>query len=102
MSTDPVLVAARSKGFRGVTTPSLGLYCLYPSIALDPTNVSWVATVEFSRTNPANVTTAMADTAATCPAGTLAVRTFKFAPSPSPHWTSAWDVAFMVVVPTPQ
>jgi len=99
MSTDPVLVAAQSKGFASVTSPALGLYCLQPSVSLDPAKVSWVVSAEFSRTNPANVTTAVPDTGSTCPAGTLGVRTLKFAPSPSPHWTAAWDVAFMVMAP---
>jgi Collagen triple helix repeat (20 copies) len=100
LSTDPVLVAAQSKNFDAVTSPALGLYCLTPSNAsFDPTKLSWVASVEYSRTNAAEVTTAEPDTGSGCPAGTFAVRTLKFAPSPAPHWTAAWDVAFMVVVP---
>jgi hypothetical protein len=99
LSTDPVLVADRSKNFDSVTSPALGLYCLKPSIALDPTKLSWVAAAEFSRTSGESVSTAEPDAGAGCPAGTFAVRTLKFAPSPSPHWTAAWDVSFMVMIP---
>jgi hypothetical protein len=100
LSTDPVLITAQSKNFDSVTSPALGLYCLTPSNAsFDPAKLSWVASAEYSRTNPAEVTTAEPDTGPGCPAGTFGVRTLKFAPSPAPHWTAAWDVAFMVVVP---
>ena len=99
LSTDPVLVAARSKNFDSVTSPALGLYCLRPSITLDPTKLSWVAAAEFSRTSGGSVSTAEPDSGAGCPAGTFAVRTLKFAPSPSAHWAPAWDVSFMVMVP---
>jgi len=33
------------------------------------------------------------------PSTSFGVRTLKFAPSPTPHWTAAWDVSFMVMVP---
>lgn len=98
LQTDPILVAARSHNFDSVTSPVLGLYCLTPSIPIDPDSRSWVASVEYSRSST-DVTTAMPDAGVRCPAGTFGVRTLKFAPSPSVHWTAAWDVAFMVVVP---
>jgi hypothetical protein len=99
LSTDPVLVTAQTKNFQSVTSPALGLYCLKPSISLDPAKLSWVASAEFSRTSEASVSTAEPDAGVRCPADTFAVRTLKFAPSPAPHWAPAWDVSFMVVVP---
>jgi len=99
MGTDPVFVAARTRGFATVTNPLLGLYCLAPTGSLDPSTRSWVATVEYSRADPAQVTTAEPDTGAGCPSGTFGVRTLKLAMTPTPHWSAAWDVAFMVVVP---
>lgn len=99
LSTDPILVADRSKNFASVTSPSLGLYCLKPSIDIDPAKLSWVASAEFSRTSGASVSTAEPDTGLGCASGSFGVRTLKFAPSPSPHWTAAWDVSFMVMVP---
>jgi hypothetical protein len=99
LSTDPILVADRSKNFASVTSPSLGLYCLKPSIDLDPSTLSWVAAAEFSRTSGASVSTAEPDTGAGCPSTSFGIRTLKFAPSPAPHWTAAWDVSFMVMVP---
>ena len=97
LNTDPVLVTQRSRNFDSVTNPALGLYCLTPSVPLDPTQRSWVASAEFSRS--AGLSTAEPDAAANCPAGTFGVRTLKYAGTPAPHWTAAWDVAFMVVVP---
>jgi len=97
LSTDPVLVTAQSKNFDSVTSPVLGLYCLRPSIALDPTTRSWVASVEYSRSS-LEVSTAEPDAGVRCPAGDFGVRTLKFAPSPTPHWAPAWDEAFMVIV----
>jgi hypothetical protein len=99
MQTDPILVAGRSHNFASVTNPALGLYCLIPSVSLSPSSRSWTVSAEYSHSNPALVYTAVADTGVGCPTGAFAVRTLKFAPSPSPHWTAAWDVAFMVVVP---
>ena len=99
MQTDPMLIAERTSGFSGVTNPVLGLYCLTPSSSLVPSTRSWVANVEYSRADPSTVTTAEPDTGAGCPAGTFGVRTLKLALSPTPHWTAAWDVGFMVVVP---
>jgi hypothetical protein len=99
MHADPVLVEDRSRNFEDVTNPALGLYCLEPAIPLKPRERSWVASVEYSRSHDAGVTTAQPDTGPGCPAGSFAVRTLRFAPSPTPHWTAAWDVAFMVVVP---
>jgi hypothetical protein len=97
MQTDPVLVAAQSRNFKRVTNPSAGLYCLEPSVPLNPNERSWVATAEYSRS--AGLSTAEPDAASNCPAGMFGVRTLKFAPTPAPHWTPAWDVAFMVAVP---
>jgi hypothetical protein len=99
MHADPVLVTQQSRNFAEVTNPVLGLYCLEPSIPLQPTSRSWVASVEYSRSQSAGVTTAQPDTGFRCPEGTFGVRTLRFAPSPTPHWEAAWDVAFMVVVP---
>jgi Collagen triple helix repeat (20 copies) len=99
LSTDPVLIGAQSKNFDSVTSPALGLYCLHPTTPLDPTKRSWVASAEYTRSSSLQVSTAEPDTGPGCPAGTFAVRTLKFAPSPSAHWAPAWDVAFMVVVP---
>ena len=99
MHSDPVLVTQQSRNFAAVTNPALGLYCLEPSHPMQPSERSWTASVEFSRSQAAGVTTAQPDAGSGCPAGTFAVRTLRFAPSPSPHWTAAWDVAFMVVVP---
>jgi len=99
MQSDPILVAARSHNFASVTNPALGLYCLIPSISLSPTSRSWTVTAEYSHSNPALAYTAVADAGVGCPTGAFAVRTLKFAPSPAAHWTAAWDVAFMVVVP---
>ena len=99
LSTDPVLVAARSKGFDSVTRPALGLYCLHPTGSLDSTKLSWVASVEYTRSNSSQVSAAEPATDTGCPADTFSVRTVKFAPSPSAHWAPAWDVAFMVLVP---
>lgn len=98
MQTDPMLIAARTSGFSSVTNPVLGLYCLTPSSSLDPSTRSWVANVEYSRADPSTVTTAEPDTVG-CPTGTFGVRTLKLALSPTPHWTAAWDVGFMIVVP---
>jgi hypothetical protein len=97
LSTDPVLVTAQSKNFDNVTSPVLGLYCLTPSIPIDPTTRSWVASVEYSRSS-LEVSTAEPDSGVRCPAGDFGVRTLKFAPSPTPHWAPAWDEAFMVIV----
>jgi hypothetical protein len=97
LNEDPVLVASRSRNFDGVSNPSIGLYCLHPKGPLDPSQRSWVASVEYSRQPALN--TAEPDIGSGCPAGTFGVRTLKFAPAPAPHWTPAWDVAFMVVVP---
>jgi hypothetical protein len=99
MHADPVLVGQRTRNFADVTNPVLGLYCLEPSIPLNPGTRSWTASVEFSRSRFSGVTTAEPDTGPGCPAGTFAVRTLRFAPAPIPHWEPAWDVAFMVVVP---
>jgi hypothetical protein len=59
---------------------------------------SWTVSAESSRSNGTLLYTAVASDTG-CPAGTVGVRTFKFAPSPTPHWAPAWDIAFMVVVP---
>jgi collagen triple helix repeat protein len=99
LQADPVLVEAQSRNFASVTNPALGLYCLAPSIALQPGSRSWVASVEYSRSHLAGVTTAVPDSGPGCPGGRFGVRTLRFAPSPQPHWEPAWDVAFMVVVP---
>jgi collagen triple helix repeat protein len=97
MQTDPVLVTAQSRNFKRVTSPITGLYCLEPSVPLNPNERSWVATAEYSRS--AGLSTAEPDAGVGCPAGTFGVRTLKFAATPAPHWAPAWDVAFMVVVP---
>jgi len=97
LNEDPVLVAERSRNFDRVTSPRVGLYCLHPSVPLDPAKRSWVAAVEYSR-QPALIA-AEPDIGAGCPAGTFGVRTLKMASSPAVHWAPAWDVAFMVVVP---
>jgi Collagen triple helix repeat (20 copies) len=97
LQTDAVIVASHSSGFDRVTNPSLGLYCLHPSVALNPDERSWVASAEYSRS--VGLSTAEPDASLACPGGTFGVRTLKFEPSPSPHWAAAWDVAFMVVVP---
>lgn len=97
LTDGPVLITARSRNFDAVSNPGVGLYCLQPSVPLDPRTRSWVASVEYSRQPALN--TAEPDVGTGCPAGTFGVRTLKFAPSPAPHWTPAWDVAFMVVVP---
>ena len=97
LNEDPVLVTSRSHNFDGVTNPTPGLYCLHPSVPLDPAKRSWVAAVEYSRQPALNA--AEPDAGDGCPAGTFGVRTLKFAPSPTPHWAAAWDVAFMAVVP---
>ena len=101
MQADPVLIEQQSRNFVEVTNPALGLYCLRPKPGshLDPAERSWVASVEYSRSKTAGVTTAQPDAGPGCPASTFAVRTLRFAPSPTPHWTAAWDVAFMVLVP---
>ena len=101
MQADPVLIAKQSRNLVEVTNPALGLYCLKPKPGshLDPGELSWVASVEYSRSKLAGVTTAQPDAGPGCPASTFAVRTLRFAPSPTPHWTAAWDVAFMVLVP---
>ena len=100
LQADPVLVTAQSRNFASVTNPRLGLYCLEPSagVQLLPSERSWVASVEYSRSSLGGVTTAEPDSAG-CPAGMFGVRTLRFAPSPTPHWEPAWDVAFMVLVP---
>ena len=97
LDTDPVLVTKQSRNFDGVTNPAVGVYCLHPSVPLDPLQRSWVASAEYSRS--AGLSTAEPDAAARCPAGTFGVRTLKYAGAPAPHWAPAWDVAFMVVVP---
>ncbi|HEY6962910.1 MAG TPA: hypothetical protein VI408_13560 [Gaiellaceae bacterium] len=56
-----------------------------------------MASVEYSR--EPGLSAAEPDFSARCPAGTFGVRTLKFAPLPTPHWTPAWDVAFTVLVP---
>jgi len=98
MQSDPIMIPERTSGFSSVTNPRLGLYCLTPSAPLDPSTRSWVANVEYTRADPATVTTAEPDIGG-CPSGTFGVRTLKLALSPTPHWTAAWDVGFMVVVP---
>lgn len=98
LNDTPVLVASRTRNFKSVTwNPDSGLYCLEPSVPIDPATRSWVASVEYSRQPSLN--TAEPDVGGGCRAGTFGVRTLKYAPSPTPHWTPAWDVAFMVVVP---
>ena len=101
MQADLVLIEEQSRNFVEVTNPALGLYCLKPKPGshLDPSDRSWVASVEYSRSKTAGVTTAQPDAGPGCPASSFAVRTLRFAPSPTPHWTAAWDVAFMVIVP---
>lgn len=99
MHADPVLIAEQSRNFATVTNPALGLYCLEPSIPIQPDKRSWVASVEYSRSQGTGVNTAQPDAGTACPEGTFGVRTLRFAPSPTPHWEAAWDVAFMVVVP---
>jgi hypothetical protein len=99
MHADPVLVTQQSRNFASVSNPVFGLYCLEPSIPLQPESRSWVASVEYSRSAAAGVTTAQPDAGLRCPEGTFGVRTSRLAPSPTPHWEPAWDVAFMVVVP---
>jgi collagen triple helix repeat protein len=98
MQTDPMIVTARSKNIASVTNPALGLYCLTPVASIDASTRSWTVSAESSRSNPALVYTAVASDTG-CPTGTIGVRTFKFAVSPTLHWAPAWDVAFMVVVP---
>ena len=97
LNTDPVLVRQQSRNFDSVTNPAVGLYCLHPSVPLNPLQKSWVATAEYSRST--GLSTAEPDAAARCPAGTFGVRTLKYAGIPTPHWAPAWDVAFMVIVP---
>ena len=99
LGTDPILVTERSRNFASVTNPSLGLYCLTPSIAIDPALRSWTVSAEFSRSQAEGATVAEPDAGPGCPASTFAVRTLKLAISPAPHWTAAWNVAFMLVVP---
>jgi hypothetical protein len=100
MQANPVLVAGQSHNFKRVTNPALGLYCLEPSVRLSPEKRSWVAAAEYSRSPVgAELYTAEPDAGVGCPAGTFGIRTLKFAPTPTPHWAPAWDVAFMVVVP---
>jgi hypothetical protein len=100
LQANPVLVAAQSHNFDSVTNPAVGLYCLKPSLPLDPTSRSWVVSVEYSRSQSAGVSTAVPDAGVnSCPPGTFAVRTLKFVEFPAPRWTATWDVAFMVVVP---
>ncbi len=97
LNTDPVLVRQQSRNFDKLSNPAVGLYCLHPSVPLNPLQKSWVATAEYSRS--AGLSTAEPDAAARCPSGTFGVRTLKYAGTPSPHWVAAGDVAFMVVVP---
>ncbi len=98
LTDQPVLVAQRTRNFDSVTNPRVGLYCLHPSVsALDPQTRSWTASVDYSR--EPGMSAAQPDAGSRCPAGTFGVQTLKFAPTPSVHWTPAWDVAFMVVVP---
>jgi hypothetical protein len=97
LNTDPVLVKQQSRNFDSVTNPAVGLYCLHPSVPLNPLQKSWVVSAEYSRS--AGLSTAEPDAAAKCPCGTFGVRTLKYAGTPTPHWVATWDVAFMVVVP---
>ncbi len=97
LNTDPVLVTKQSRNFDRVTNPAVGVYCLHPSVPLNPLQRSWVASAEYSRS--AGLSTAEPDAATNCPAGTFGVRTLKYAGTPTPHWAPAWDVAFMVIVP---
>ena len=97
LNTDPVLVTKQSRNFDRVTNPAVGVYCLHPSVRLNPMQRSWVASAEYSRS--AGLSTAEPDAATNCPAGTFGVRTLKYAGTPTPHWAPAWDVAFMVIVP---
>ena len=99
MGTDPILVTEQSRNFKSVTNPRDGLYCLTPSVPIDPAQRSWTVSAEFSRSQTEGVTVAEPDAGNACPAKTFAVRTMKFAPSPVPHWTAAWNVSFMIVVP---
>ena len=97
LNEDPVLVTVRSRNFDKVTSPTPGLYCLHPSVPLDPAKRSWVASVEYSRQPSLNA--AEPDVGTGCPVGTFGVRTLKLALTPTVHWAPAWDVAFMIVVP---
>ena len=101
MQTDPVLIAARSRNFASVTNPTLGLYCLRPSISISPARRSWTVSAEYAYSNQAVLYSAVPDTDTTsrCPVDTFGVRTLKLTLSASARWTPAWDVAFMVVVP---
>jgi hypothetical protein len=98
MQTDPVLVSSRTRNIASVTNPALGLYCLHAVSPITSTTRSWTVSAESSRSNGTLLYSAVV-TDVGCQPGDFGVKTFKFAPSPVAHWTAAWDVAFMVVIP---
>lgn len=93
-------VAARTKGFVGITQPNVGVYCLAPDPALgiDPLAVSVVASPEWGNSSFAAGAIVSARGAANsipdaCPAGNFAVRTM------NSTGTLINGIAFMVIVP---
>jgi len=90
---------ARSRGFASVTRPATGVYCLtYTDAALDPATVAPVVTVDWDKSNGANLTAYVSVSAHECPAGSdLAVRTFSFTAG-KPYRPSD-TVGFTVLVP---
>jgi len=102
LNVDPVLVEARSRNFRRVTSGAAGVFCLKPAASINAASRSWSVTPEASRSKaPSSLLFAYADASpGTCPAGEFAVRTYELnitkigaAAVPSEH------VAFMVVIP---
>jgi hypothetical protein len=74
-----------------------GLYCLKPSVPIDPTRRSWVVSAGYSHSG--GVSVAEPDAGVACPERDVRVRTLKLMRSPRPHSDAAWDVSFMLVVP---
>lgn len=98
LNVNPVLVSARSRNILSVSSPSAGIFCLKPAVAVKASTRSWSVTPEASRSTAAShLELAYADAGSgTCPPGQFGVRTYELVGGVA-HPSEA--VAFMVVVP---
>jgi hypothetical protein len=95
-SASITIVAARTKGFTGVSRPSPGVYCLAidPALGIDPESVAAVASPEYggSTIHGGSVEVHAAATGS-CPSGEFAVRAFDSTD------TATNSVSFNLIVP---
>jgi hypothetical protein len=91
----PAFVTARTKGFASVSRPGTGIYCLTPSAGVDVSSSAWVASVDFGQSSATDALVFVRQSALSCTAGDVEIRTYTTPATP----TLSNSVAFHVFIP---